>query len=487
MIEIIWRTALYYLLLLMRHPLYALVPAAAVFLVGAYTISKLPRHFYSEGVLVTEFQQIPSSLVSPTVANDRLRFIDQRVMSRANLAALATKLNVYPELPPSAPAAVIAAAMRSDITLRQIPSDSADGSTSGATVIIGFKHALPSKAVDVTTELIDMIIDENRRLRRARASETTDFLQREVEDLTARISSREADWARLLQESDGAQPNRLPTMLIELQAREEELVSVQQALSAGEAELNLLETQLRVGLDAVGPAGQLKIQLERLKTEMAEKALLYTPQHPQMRLLQQKTIELANAAHAAAKAEESDSSVSPATLPADLALLVERLNQAKPRQEALETRLALVQKRAANLKEAIARTAQAEKGLAAVELERQSLQRNLDDMKARLATAMMGERLEQREAGLQVEVLERPVFPTSPSGPRRLILFAALALAAGGAGGAGLIFRDLVDRRVRGAFDLAGSLDGYTVLMVPRWVPPKMTTKWFWRHHLRDV
>lgn len=486
MIETTWRNALYYFLLLMRHPLYALLPAAAVLLVGSYAITKLPRHFYSEGVLVTELQQIPSSLVSPTVANDRLRFIDQRVMSRANLATLAERLDVYPELSPSAPAAVIAAAMRSNITLRQIPTDSSDGSTSGASVIIGFKHALPSKTVDVTTALIEMIIEENRRLRQARASETTRFLQREVDDLSARLSSREAEWARLLQENEGAQPNRLPTMLIDLQAREEELVTVHQALSAGEAELNLLETQLRVGLEAVGPAGQLKIQLERLKADMAEKGLLYTPQHPQMRLLRQKSIELTNASHAAAK--EVGSTLLPATLPADLALLVERLNQAKPRQEALETRLALVQQRASKLNDAIAQTAQAEKGLAAVEMERQTLQRTLDDMKARLATAMMGERLEQKEAGLHVEVLERPVLPSSPSGPRKLILLTALALAAVGAAGLGLILFDLADRRVRGAFDLQGSLDGYTVVMVPLWVPPKLVKGWFGRQHrLRGV
>ncbi|MFN7023134.1 MAG: hypothetical protein ACK4QP_01130 [Pseudorhizobium sp.] len=480
MIGTVWRNALYYFLLLMRHPLYALLPAAAVLLVGSYAITKLPRHFYSEGVLVTELQQIPSSLVSPTVANDRLRFIDQRVMSRANLASLAERLNVYPDLSPSTPAAVIAAAMRSNITLRQIATDSSDGSTSGASVIIGFKHALPSKTVDVTTALIEMIIEENRRLRQARASETTRFLQREVDDLSARLSSREAEWARLLQENEGAQPNRLPTMLIDLQAREEELVAVQQALSAGEAELTLLETQLRVGLEAVGPAGQLKIKLERLKAEIADKGLLYTPQHPQMRLLRQKSIDLTNASHAA---EEVDSTLQPATLPADLALLVERLNQAKPRQEALETRFALVQERASKLKDKIAQTSQAEKGLAAVEVERQTLLRTLDDMKARLATAMMGERLEQKEAGLHVEVLERPVLPSSPSGPRKLILLTALALAAVGAAGLGLILFDLADRRVRGAFDLQGSLDGYTVVMVPLWVPPKLVKGWFGRQH----
>ena len=80
MIEMLWRTALYYLGLALRHPWHVAAPALLVLGIGVYAISNITRPFYSEALLVMEFQQIPSSLVSPTVTNDRLRFIDQRVL-----------------------------------------------------------------------------------------------------------------------------------------------------------------------------------------------------------------------------------------------------------------------------------------------------------------------------------------------------------------------------------------------------------------------
>ena len=472
MMEMIWRNALYYLLLLLRHPFYALLPALLIATAGTYTIMKAPRPFYSEGLMVMEFQQIPSSLVSPTVANDGLRFIEQRVLSRANLVALAERLDVFPEESPPLTASSIANAMRDNITLRQTILDSSEGGSRSASVVVGFKHSDPQKAVDVASHLIAMVVDENRRLRQSRASEATQFLRKEVDALADRLERREGEWTAEAQEQADLQPGRLPTQLIDLQARQEEIKIVQQALSAGEAELRLLETQVEVGLQAAGPAGQLKAELDRQKAEFADKQLIYTPQHPQMRQLRQKLDEAVQEYEAFLQRQESDPAASPSTsLPADLSLLVERLNQAKPRQEALETRLTLLQQRSAELKEAIAKTTVAEKSLERIEAEREALQRNLDDMKARLATAMMGERLEQREAGLHIEVLEQPTLPTSPSGPRRLIMLAAVAMVAAGAGMASLIIFDFTDRRVRGAFDLATVFDGHTVVMVPHWSP----------------
>ena len=114
-----------------------------------------------------------------------------------------------------------------------------------------------------------------------------------------------------------------------------------------------------------------------------------------------------------------------------------------------------------------------EERLAAIDTEREALQPALNEMKGRLATALMGERLERNDAALHVELLEPPLLPRSPSGPRRLLLFAALAIACAGAGLGGLLAFDVADRRIRGAFDLQEALAGQTLVMVPSWRPPR--------------
>ncbi|MFN7023927.1 MAG: hypothetical protein ACK4QP_05295 [Pseudorhizobium sp.] len=470
MIEMLWRNAFYYLERALRYPWHVAAPALLVLGIGLYAISNIVRPFYSEALLVMEFQQIPSSLVSPTVANDRLRFIDQRVLSRSNLAELAERLQLYPELATTAEPAAIAGRMRNNITLRTTFTEGSDGATASASVLLGFEHAVAGKTVSVVEELVRMVIDENRRLRTQRASETTQFLQREVEDLAARLSARDAEREAIVDANRDAQPSRLPAMLIELQAREEELVVVQQALRASDEEVELLDAQLRVGLEEHGPVGQLRSQIAALESEIADKRLLYTDEHPQMRLLRQKAVDLAAGYDAL---DPQTPGPGETAFTPELALLSERLSQARPRREGVAERRLQLEGRIEALKLTINRVADVEERLTALDTEREALQPALNEMKGRLATALMGERLERKDAALHVELLEPPLLPRSPSGPRRLLLFAALAIASAGAGLGGLLAFDVADRRIRGAFDLQEALSGQTLVMVPSWRPPR--------------
>ena len=470
MIEPAWRTALYYVLLFFRRPVTALLPALLIFGAGTYAIMIMQRPFYSEGLLVMNFQQIPSSLVSPTVANDRLRFVEQRVLSRDNLVSLAERFSLYPDLPPSATAASIAALVRDSITLRTTFSDGSDGLAS-ASVVLGFEHTTAAKAVDVSTELIRMVIDENHRLRIAQASETTQFLRREVEDLANRLKLREADWALSGEHDADVQPTRLPTMLIELQGREDDLSTAEQAVVASQEEIRLLESQLQVGLQAQSLPARLEAELAALATEIAEGKLVFTDEHPQIRLLEQKARNL-RSAYENAVAHKSTGAPEPvASLPPDLALLRDRLNQARPRYEAAIALRTDLQGKITQLKAAIAQATEAAATLSDIEEEREALQRNLDEMKGRLSTALMGERLELKNAAFQVDVLEKPAFPIHPSGPRRLLLLVGLIIVSAGAGLASLIATDIMDSRVRGTFDLAHALEGQTLVLLPSWTP----------------
>lgn len=468
MVELVWRNAIYYLLLFLRRPLVALMPGLLTLVGGTYLALNFERPFYSEGLLIIDFQQISSSLVSPTVANDRLRFIDQRVLSRDNLVSLADRFDLYPDLPETVSEAAIATMVRSNITLQTNLSEGSDGLAS-ATVLLGFKHTSASTSAAVADALIHMVIEENRRIRTSQASETTKFLQREVEELSARLKLKEEEWSRLGPENQDAQPSRLPTMLIELQGREDELSTVQQTLAASEEEIKLLDAQLRAGLDATSPRARLKDQIAALDAEIAEAHLLYTDEHPQLRLLKQRAAEMKRAYDTASTA------AAPAVgmLPPDLALIAERLNQARPRHEAATSRRADLATKIAQLKNSIALATEAEGKLTIIEADRQSLQRSLDEMKGRLSTALMGERLELKNVAFQVDILERPTVPKNPSGPRRLLLLAGVLLASAAIGTGTLVASDLLDQRVRGTFDLNEALEGRTLVLVPDWKPPR--------------
>lgn len=469
MIELAWRNALYYLELAFRHPLYVVLPTFLVFFAGVITISGIVRPYYSEGLLVMEFQQIPSSLVSPTVANDRLRFIDQRVLSRANLFALSERLNLYPDLPAATSKEWIAGMVRRNLTVRTTFSETGDSPAGSASVVIGFKHVQPEKTVEVVSALLQMVMDENRHLRTKRASEATRFLEREVSNLNERLARREVEWAGFLEQVRDAQPNRVPTMLIELQAREQDLTATEQARAAGQEEIKLLETQLRLSMEASRPAEQLKLQLGEVDIQLAEARTMYTDDHPRMRTLRQRAHELASAYEAATAEEAGANPYSATNSSPDLIVTTERLNQVKARQEGLGAMHKQLQEKLAELKLKIAQATDVEGKLTAITTERQTLTQSLDEMKGRLSTAMMGERLEFGESAPNSEIIEAPLMPTSPSGPRRLLMYGALLVASAGAGLGGLLTFDVLDRRVRGTFDLKTALPDHTLVMIPDW------------------
>src|SRR5450759_4849451 len=79
---------------------YFVIPFVLVFGVGAVVTAMLPATYVSEGKMLIESQEIPSDLVQPTVstlADERVALLQQRIMVRDKLLAIADKYKL-PEL-----------------------------------------------------------------------------------------------------------------------------------------------------------------------------------------------------------------------------------------------------------------------------------------------------------------------------------------------------------------------------------------------------
>src|SRR5262245_65523363 len=86
----IWR----FVSILRRRFFYFLFPFVVVACVGFAVTMLLPAVYVAEGKLLVESQQIPTELVRPTItasAKERIQVIEQRIMTRENLLALADK------------------------------------------------------------------------------------------------------------------------------------------------------------------------------------------------------------------------------------------------------------------------------------------------------------------------------------------------------------------------------------------------------------
>jgi uncharacterized protein involved in exopolysaccharide biosynthesis len=479
MINELIRNIIYYCEVALAKPLYAIIPGILALILGAAFIFNMPRSYHSEALLLMEFQQIPTSLVSPTVSNDRLQFIEQRVLSRNNLLALAEKYNLFPGPRATLSKSSFAALVRGHISLYIQMTDGADQAAKSASVRIGFKYDDPALTVPVVSDLVSQIIDENKRIRTARASEAAAFLTREMDNLNRQFREREAAWARYIDDNKNAHPSRMPTILIELQAKEQELATLDRTIVSLNEEIRLLQAQLRMGAEQASEATRLHAQIKELETDIGARSLVYSANHPQIRTMRQRLDELRSRI---ASAPQVNSSEMPSpdeikSLPSEFILVADRVANIKPRQEQTVRQRDELATRIVELRTIIARAPEVEAQIRANEEEKTSLQRSMTEMQAKLDTALLGERLEEREAMQQIDVLETPEIPAHPSGPRRLYLALAACVAAAGAGLAGVYAAHLFDRSIRGTFDLARALEGRTLVVIPQWNPVRTKTR----------
>lgn len=476
------RNIVYFIEVALAKPLYAIVPALLTLVVGAYFIFSAPRTYYSEALLLMEFQQIPSTLVSPTVSgDDRLQFIEQRVLSRNNLLALAEKYDLFPHLSQVLPKNNFAGVVRGHINLQINVTEGPERVANNATVRLGFQYGDAALTTKVVEDLVSRLIAENRRIRTLRASETVNFLTREMNNLTERYRERDAAWTRYIDENSDAHPSRMPTLMIELQAKEQELATFDRMIVSLDEEVKLLEAQLQMGAEQASDTKRLQSEITAMEADIAAKSILYSDVHPQIRSMKQRVEELkvqatrALAAEAIAKTAPTEEQIK--KLPSEFVLIAERIANAKPRQQQTIRQRADLAERIGKLRNIISRGPEVEAQLKAADAEKLSLQRSLDEMREKLDAARLGERLEEGDAALQIDVVEQPEIPKWPSGPRRFYLAIAMCVAASGMGLAGVYAAHLFDRSIRGTFDLARALEGQTLVVVPRWDPKTHASK----------
>ncbi len=83
--------------LLKRRWALFIFPFTLFLAVGGIVALVWPANYLSEGKILVESPQIPADLVRPTVAvlaNERVQIIEQRIMTRDNLLAIAKKFNL---------------------------------------------------------------------------------------------------------------------------------------------------------------------------------------------------------------------------------------------------------------------------------------------------------------------------------------------------------------------------------------------------------
>ncbi|MCB1598347.1 MAG: lipopolysaccharide biosynthesis protein, partial [Gammaproteobacteria bacterium] len=150
----------------------ALIMAASLFLAGIVGIVLWPNAYTSTAVILIEDPDIPPGLVPTTVttfAARQIQYINQRVMTRSNLASIIEKFNLFPEERKYLPTLLLVPDVekRMSIDIIDVQQPNASGQQVASTIAfrLGFEHEAPETARAVANELVSLYMAENVRSR----------------------------------------------------------------------------------------------------------------------------------------------------------------------------------------------------------------------------------------------------------------------------------------------------------------------------------
>jgi len=481
-----------YLDALKRRRKPAFLIALSLLILGGIAIFVWPNAYTSTAVILIEDPDIPPGLVPTTVttiAAKQIQYINQRVMTRSNLAEIIEKFNLFPEERKYLPTLLLVGDVEKDMSIDiiDVQQQAATGQTITSTIAfrLGFESSDPETARQVANELVSLYLAENVRARTEQTAETSDFMQAEVDRLDAEVKDLEGKIAAVKRENKGSLPELsnfnmqvMNALTDEIGQTERQIQSVRENQIMLDAELAKLSPISTTVTPEGKPISSPEDQLKALQTELSRLQARYSPEHPDVQRvkrdldavrnqlgadidLQKTEANLAEAQVQLAKAEANYTPDSPQVQQARRKVESLAAEAAKPRrvgvgslepdnpvyiqiraqkemlgsqERSLLAKQAELRARRASIEDKVLKSSDVEKDLSA--LMRRLQTANFSYQKARdsLVAAKMGQALETQSKGERFALVEPPDLPLVPSSPNRPVLLAlliVLVLAAG--------------------------------------------------------
>ena len=460
----------YFSIFVRRMPYFLVIAAlfAAVVITVAYI---LPPVYRSQASMLVEPQQIPDQLAQTTVPVnpfEQAQIIEQRLMTRSNLLALAERIGLYADQPELSVGAIIGDIAERIEFIGFVPDPTKRPDDPGAT-IIGVAFEAPTSAFALTgaNELVSLILAENVRLRTDRAGDTLQFFNAEVARLQAELERQSERIAEFKTAHVEALPDSLDTRRAQQEREEQRLLTLEQE---EEALRNQRSTVVwvfeRTGRGAAtANLSAEETELQALKSQLLQQRAVYNESSPTVRVLQARVTALETLVEeqraARAMPDENGEAAEPMTeLEIELAPIDARL-------EFIDQEKAEIEANLAELEASMQATPNNEMVLAGLERELLSLQAQYNQTTAALGQAQVGERIEVLSKGERFSLIEPPTEPSAPVRPKRVLLAGAGVVGGAGLGVGFILLLELLNRSIRRPVELSTKLGIQPFATVP--------------------
>lgn len=458
--------------LLRRFPIF-LLTAVLIFSGFAAAAILLPATYTSQARILVESQQIPTNMVQSTVssaATERLRVIEQRLMTRENLLEIANRHNVFRDRPDLSPTQIVAE-MRKATRFRQVGLGGGRGGGGALVFSVTFSNSNPQTAARVTSEYVTRVLEDNLRLRTARAAGTYGFFDQESQRLAGELAAIEVQIVDFKRANRNTLPETLAfrTNSLERIQQRQQLLDRQRAdLQERRKLLNEMRERPEMLLTQGNERTQAEQQRDQLINQRSMRLALLSDQHPEIRALDVRimTLDRIIADQAERRAAEA-ADRSSARITERLAQVNQELELATKQLDQIDDELRALERRASELDRSIAETPNTQMALNALQRNYAQLQGQYDNARAKLAVSATGEQLELQQQAERFEVIEQATVPESPDKPNRLMI---VLMGLGGGTGAGLalvFLLEIMNRSVRRPSDVVAALEVQPLGVIP--------------------
>jgi polysaccharide chain length determinant protein (PEP-CTERM system associated) len=431
-------------------------PLAVVLSVLAF----MPRLYEAKATVLVERQQMPESLVKPTVSSElemRLHAIHEEVLSRARLEELINGFDLYPGIRKQGGAKEAVERLRQDIKLeKKMERSAAYREPTTVAFTVSYRDENPQKAADVTNALARFYVVSNAKKRERQANATASFLKVELEQTKQTLDQQEKRVGEYKKRNSGALPDQAQMNMLSIERMYSELRMNR------DAQARLLDRQeggpgTGGGIDLPSTTDRAAARVALLRQELAELSTRYTDKYPDVVA---KKGEIADLEKQIASAPKRTGAGVVAARPVR-SMNDPRMANLKAEEQRLLDQVGMYQKRLEDMPKK--------------EQEFQELARDYEttkelyrSLKQRYEEALLGENMEQQQRGELFRIVEPAAAPDQPSAPRTgrlalLGLMASLGLAA-----VAVMVAEQVDTSFHSLDDLRSHVAAPVVAMIPR-------------------
>jgi polysaccharide biosynthesis transport protein len=280
-----------YVDLVRRRHMYFLVPAFLGWLLVWGSSWVLPTSYKSSTQILVEQPTMPENYVAPNVnenLQDRMQSITQQILSRTRLLIIINKLGLYANSDSLKTPDDKVDRMRKDIGPVELVRDTRNNEITAFKV--SFSAHDPILAQKVTSELTQLFIDENNRVRQEQSQGTTHFIEQQLADAGVALAAQEAKVKQFQAMHEGALPTQQASNLQILAGLQGQLQNQQDALNTAKQQRVYFQTLIEQykNLHASGRSVDgaptevtaLDQELARLRAQLTDLSSRYTDSYP---------------------------------------------------------------------------------------------------------------------------------------------------------------------------------------------------------------